>query len=285
MPMGEEIPRLFDLPPAIKVVRPTIEAERIWTENKARFIAGYLYGFVLVTKHGNYIDGFAGVQDARDLDAWAAALALQNEPEWLRRFFLFDNDARKIALLEELADKHRHRDVRVIQGDFNERVRGILNHETLPRNEAAFCLLDQRTFELNWETVVALADYKRGTRAKIELFYFLADWWFARTYKSRKTDDSLQDIAAWWGREDWRRWCDARGIDRAHELCRRFRQELGYGYATPYAIYSKRRGAGRVAYYMVHATDHPDAPRLMRDAYQASVAVPKPLPGMRLDSV
>jgi hypothetical protein len=34
----------------------------IWTENKARLIERYLYYFVLITKHGTYIDGFAGPQ-------------------------------------------------------------------------------------------------------------------------------------------------------------------------------------------------------------------------------
>src|SRR5712672_141396 len=32
----------------------------IWTENKAKLIERYLYYFVMVTKHGAYIDGFAG---------------------------------------------------------------------------------------------------------------------------------------------------------------------------------------------------------------------------------
>src|ERR1700739_3723908 len=34
----------------------------IWSHNKARFIAQYLKYFVQITKHGAYIDGFAGPQ-------------------------------------------------------------------------------------------------------------------------------------------------------------------------------------------------------------------------------
>jgi hypothetical protein len=34
----------------------------LWTENKALLIERYLYYFVLVTKSGTYIDGFAGPQ-------------------------------------------------------------------------------------------------------------------------------------------------------------------------------------------------------------------------------
>src|SRR5271168_3247193 len=62
--------------------------EAIWTENKAHFIQQYLRYFVQVTKHGAYIDGFAGPQSTKRLDAWSAALVLESEPKWLRKFFL-----------------------------------------------------------------------------------------------------------------------------------------------------------------------------------------------------
>jgi hypothetical protein len=48
----------------------------IWTENKAKLIERYLYYFVLVTKHGAYIDGFAGPQYEGKEDAWAAKLGV-----------------------------------------------------------------------------------------------------------------------------------------------------------------------------------------------------------------
>jgi hypothetical protein len=44
----------------------------MWTAHKARFIERYLYYFVLVTKHGTYIDGFAGPQQPDDADMWTA---------------------------------------------------------------------------------------------------------------------------------------------------------------------------------------------------------------------
>src|ERR1700733_1934349 len=65
----------------------------IWTENKAQFIRHYLRFFVQITKHGAYIDGFAGPQSFEHLDAWCAALVLSSEPRWLRRFFLFESSA------------------------------------------------------------------------------------------------------------------------------------------------------------------------------------------------
>jgi hypothetical protein len=49
-------------PPADKPMLFKPAQRAIWTENKAKLIERYLYYFVLVTKHGAYIDGFAGPQ-------------------------------------------------------------------------------------------------------------------------------------------------------------------------------------------------------------------------------
>jgi hypothetical protein len=57
--------------------RKSAPAERLWTGNKAMLIERYLYYFVLVTKHGTYIDGFAGPQDTDRPESWAARLVLE----------------------------------------------------------------------------------------------------------------------------------------------------------------------------------------------------------------
>ena len=61
-------PPLFDpsdLPPACAktgghMIKPL--PYPLWTKHKATLIARYLYYFVLITKHGTYIDGFSGPQ-------------------------------------------------------------------------------------------------------------------------------------------------------------------------------------------------------------------------------
>jgi hypothetical protein len=45
----------------------------------------------------------------------------------------------------------------------------------------------------------------------------------------------------------------------------RFANELGYEYVTPWPI---RDGNGKVMYYLVHASDHPEDPKLMARAYR-----------------
>ena len=75
----------------------------MWTAHKAHFIERYLYYFVLVTKHGTYIDGFAGPQQPDDADMWTAKRVLESEPRcWLRHFYLFDLLPTQVARLQDL---------------------------------------------------------------------------------------------------------------------------------------------------------------------------------------
>src|SRR5262245_10500344 len=74
----------------------------IWTEDKSKLIERYLYYFVMITKHGAYIDGFAGPQYASKPDAWAAKLVLESKPPFLRNFWLCEIKQTKIAALQKL---------------------------------------------------------------------------------------------------------------------------------------------------------------------------------------
>lgn len=50
----------------------------------------------------------------------------------------------------------------------------------------------------------------------------------------------------------------------------RFKQEFKYKSVKPYPILSKQDG-GSIMYFMIHATDHPEAPGLMTRAYDRAV--------------
>lgn len=242
-------------------------------DNKAKLIERYLHYFVLVTKHGTYIDGFAGPQDCAD--NWAARLVLRNEPHWLRHFHLCEVEGPKVERLRELQRQHPNRGVEVYDGDFNLKVAQILRPEVIGQKEAVFCLLDQRTFECDWATVERIARYKTSGY-KIEIFYFLANHWFHRALAATTKGDQP---TRWWGRDDLDHFAAFSGIDRAQMVCRRFREEFGYVSARPWAIYDRERGR-RVMYYMIHATDHPNAPYLMSRAYEGAV-----MPREQLDQV
>ena len=92
-----------DLPPAgEKPIKFKPAANPIWTENKAKLIERYLFYFVLITRHGVYIDGFAAPQAKEKPESWAAKLVLKSRPAFLRRFYLCDMDSKGIKKLEKL---------------------------------------------------------------------------------------------------------------------------------------------------------------------------------------
>ena len=143
----------------------------------------------------------------------------------------------------------------------------LLKERPISKKEATFCLLDQRTFECHWKTVEALSAYK-SSGMKIEIFYFLAEGWLGRAIAAQQ-DTNVLDL--WWGNKDWKKLRGMKSFERASFLADRFQNELGYESALPWPIHEKKNG-GRVMYYMIHATDHPEAPNLMNRAYHKAVS-------------
>lgn len=251
----------------------------LWTENKAKLIERYLLYFVYITKHGTYIDGFAGPQEPTKPEMWAAKLVLDNEPKWMRHFYLYDENRQQVKYLEELklsqpsiwVDKKGNkfkRDIHVKRGDFNVLVHELLQSNVIRQKEATFCLLDQRTFECEWSTIKALAEYKDPDQNKIELFYFLPNSWQDRALSALRNDEILMK---WWGRDDWAEVKAMDSFTRRDLFVERFEEELGYKTVVPWAIYDSP-AARRIMYYMIHATDHDEAPKLMNRSYNNAVA-------------
>ncbi len=268
---------LFELPP--KNLKEAARKFRqlhhpIWTENKAKLIGRYLYYFVLITKHGSYIDGFAGPQEPDNEEMWAAKLVLESRPRWLRHFYLCELSAEKVKMLESLRDsqprktkKEPRRTITICAGDFNATVGKMLAEHPVPDKEAAFCLLDQRAFECDWATVATLAAHKKAGN-KIELFYFLPNAWLDRSVSGLK--DKQGALAKWWGDTSWNQLLARRGIDRAKYACERFRSEFNYKHVYPFPIYERREG-GKMMYFMIHASDHEEATPLMYRAYNKAL--------------
>jgi three-Cys-motif partner protein len=228
----------------------------------------------MVTKHGTYIDGFAGPQEeTTETDNWSSKLAIQLRPAWLRHIYLFEYEPAQVARIREMLTHQprtplgkRQRDIRIIPGDVNVELPRFLEQHPLRPKEAAFCLLDQRTFECKWATVAAVARHKtRGT--KIELFYFLPNYWLGRALAATKDTERL---STWWGDDGWTSLRGTSSFDRARIMSDRLRTSFGYRSVVPWAIYDKV-GGSRIMYFMIHATDHPDAPGLMARAYDKAV--------------
>jgi three-Cys-motif partner protein len=278
MPPRSEIP---DEPAVKPLTNP------VWTENKAQFIMRYLRYFVFITRHGTYIDGFAGPQEERESDCWAAKLVLESEPRWLRHFHLCDEKLSQAKLLKKLKeaqpllDAHGekiNRDIQVYRGDFNRKVDQILAASEIAEREATFCLLDQRTFECEWETVKKIATFKKSGN-KIEIFYFLANSWLDRALAAQ---EDLEKLARWWGREDWTELKQMSREERRDAFVDRMKRELNYQSVKAWPIFQRQDG-GIVMYYMIHATDHPEGPALMSRAYRSTVLPAEPIEQLKLE--
>ena len=264
--------KLFDLPEnmndsAPRSLFPAIH-RALWTRHKAQLISRYLYYFVLITKHGVYIDGFAGPQNANQPESWAAKLVLENEPRWMRNFFLCDVRADQASTLQNLHAAQPNtpgRTIETVCADFNSHVDSVLETDKIRENTATFCLLDQRTFECDWATVKKIAC--RKTERKIEIFYFVPTGWLARSICA--LTDPKPTMDRWWGRDDWARLREMKNIDIVDAFRQRFLEELGYAHAHGWPIYD-HQGSQRIMYHMVHATDHIEAPNLMSRAYRTA---------------
>ena len=233
---------------------------------------------MLITKHGTYIDGFAGPQQPDRPEMWAAKLVIENEPRRLNHFYLFDKGRAAIHSLKTLRNNNLDRNIVIYPGDFNKNILKLLNSGDIKQTEATFCLLDQRTFECHWASVKAIADYKKSGY-KIELFYFLPNSWLERAFSGVRNAVVLQE---WWGRNDWSKLVTMNRSDRLEAFRSRFKAELGYITVKAWPIYEKQ-GSGTVVYYMIHATDHPEAPKLMERAYNQAVLPKETVEQLKLE--
>ena len=247
----------------------------LWTKHKAELISEYLFYFVMITKHGVYIDGFAGPQNTAQPESWAAKLVLERQPQWIRHFFFCDISPDKTSNLKLLRDKQRYvkgRTVDIACADFNSYVDTVLASDKINEKTAAFCLLDQRTFECDWATVQKIAS-RKTVGNKIEIFYFVPTGWFGRAVDALGSPE--ETMIRWWGKNDWKHLRRMNNADIAETFKQRFPRELGYTYAYTWPIYDGHESQ-RVMYYMIHASDHREAPKLMRRAYKTVTNRDKP---------
>lgn len=139
-----------------------------------------------------------------------------------------------------------------------------------------FALLDQRNTECHWATVQALA--ARKGRRKIELLYFMGVSWLHRSLRSSSTEKRLAEIDRWWGGAGWRDILNQSQNDIMEAMAQRFHLELGYEFVRSYPIFQREKGEKK-AFYLIHASDHPDAGKLMTRAFKKVVGDVAGAPG------
>jgi hypothetical protein len=99
------------------------------------------------------------------------------------------------------------------------------------------------------------------------LLYFLGVGWLHRAFSGLRNEEIP---LKWWGRPDWRDLLDMNCWSIAETVRRRFNDELGYKFSAAYPIFDREEG-NKIMYYMIHASDHEDAPALMVRAHSKAV--------------
>lgn len=204
--MPEQQMTLVDLPPMPREFRVRNLKKPIWTKNKAVLIERYIYYFLQVTHNCRYIDGFAGPQRegrGNSDEMWSAKRVIELRPRWITRFYLFEKSKAQVTRIRRMVASQAprekgepKREVVVRHGDVNIELPRLLATRPITERAAAFCLLDQRTFDCHWSTVETVSRYKRAGGPKIEIFYFFAIGWLDRALEALKSD---QKGRAWWG--------------------------------------------------------------------------------------
>ena len=126
--------------------------------------------------------------------------------------------------------------------------------------------------------VAALLLFTAGN--KIELFYFLPVGWIHRSMSAVKDHEKL---VRWWGKSDLTQLRLAGTVhDMATIFTERFHHDLGYRSVIAWPIHERKEG-GRIMYFMIHAADHEEAPKLMNRAYRRATGAMEPMEQFQLD--
>lgn len=290
-----------ELPKARDVGTQTREFHA-WTMRKLEVLTAYLKMYRRVAGGGTYIDAFAGSGQARikgDLTAGSPLRALRSGA--FRDLVLFEKDPKIHADLCALVGSLEERDrlkVRIWNppADCNEAIIELLEAGGIDKDRPCFAFLDPNSTELEWATVERLARYKpyeapppgeQLRRCKVELWILVnTHHALGRLMPSDRTshrvpphahvlDSVMGGREAWW--DLWlRSWG---GPDLlASRYAERLQTELGYRWAHAQRVHDP--DTNRVQYYMVHASDHPNAHTLMRSAKKEKFVDPPQLAGM-----
>lgn len=247
-----------------------------WTEEKLRILECYLEGFARACKRagGWYaLDLFAGgglnISETTGAEIPGSPLiALEAQPPAATKMICSEQGREVLAALRHRTEPYGDR-VEICPGDANRLVGQML--EQVPRRAPAFAFLDPEGAELEWTTVVAIADHKRRQTYKVEqLILFPTDMGFVRLLSLTKPLDPgyAERVEAMFGNGAWVDIFDRRRTDRitaeqAREeylaLYARGLRSLGYRHVQERQITkepARLGGRGGPMYFLLHATDN-----------------------------
>ena len=268
--------QLFDPGPATpsEILTKTLDRP-VWTENKADLIAKYLRYFVFITRHGTYIDAFAGPTECR----YHTILDCQESPRQRTKVVAPTSiySTNHLNKCNDCSNWPQRTSLGMCRFIKATRIRSFSRYSQWHRSvkrRPRFAYWISEPFQCEWQLCEHVSKLRPGTR-KVEQFYFLANWWMSRALSGIKTPEGEEKARAWFGQDDWRTLGSLTSLERAEVFADKFKTELGYRSVKPWPIYRRDNATGGVMYYMIHATDHDEAPKLMYRAYCKAVDPPE----------
>jgi three-Cys-motif partner protein len=275
-----------------------------WTRAKLEMLADYLAAFATASKSQSeriYLDAFAGEGAGLDRltgEAFlgSAQIALEAaQGAGFTKFRYFEMGQRAAELQSRLRADYPDRDIKVYEGDCNATILDALKELAPLRWAPTFAFLDPDGMELAWNTLVALANHKRGYRSasstkpeyKVELWMLFSTSGIVRTLALDEAKVSADDTARasrLFGSEEWKPIHELRqaatiSAAEAREeyvnLMRwRLEHVLGYRFTHPFELKNTK---GATLYHMIFATDSDAGTRIMEAIYAKAA---KRLPDM-----
>ncbi len=266
-----------------------------WTRLKLEILAKYLNELTTASQRPQarvFLDAFAGQGRGRsrttgDVFEGSARIALNTtDPEFTHLRYFELSPTRAQRLRTELAAEYPGRNIKVYEGDCNQRIPEALAELADVNWAPTFAFLDPDGIQLRWSTLKALAAHKQRSPNKVELWLLFSTMGLVRRLaldesKMRPEDERAATDA--FGDESWRPIYDLRRRDivagqRARaEYINLYRwkleQELGYVHTFALEI---RNDRGVPIYAMVFATSNEAGKRIMLHLYhQAAREAPR----------
>ncbi|NYI47859.1 three-Cys-motif partner protein [Nocardioides aromaticivorans] len=254
-----------------------------WSRNKLEILQGYMPAFNRAAQKSPeriYIDLMAGEpvnfdKHTKEQFDGSARLALASQPGFTR--LAFGEMLPKAAKLRaDLDARHPGAPFKVYPGDSNVQIHSMLADLSDVKWAPAFAFLDQQAAELHWETMCALADFRKG-KTKAEQWILWSPAMIVKGVTGTNKDKFAAQVDRLYGSADWRKILAARfeseqpitaGEFRAEmvNLLRwQFEKQLGYAHTIRIPM---KMANGTDLYDMVFATDHEAGLKIMSYLYQ-----------------
>jgi three-Cys-motif partner protein len=247
-----------------------IRSAKPWVRDKLGILERYLdqYSWICSrrTPAWYYVDAFAGpginqIETIGVLMWGSPLLALRVQPP-ISRCLLIDSNRRAVSALTKRVEPFGDRAI-VERGDCNVDLLRLMEAQ-VNRRGPCLCLLDPEGMEVDWVTIEALANFRRG-RFRTELLILFDDDGVGRVMPTWTIDPANESrIRRFWRNDRWRAVLERRQkmeltwsqVRFAYlEIYVQDLHALGYEHVLTRQIRSRGR-EGAIQYHLVFATDN-----------------------------